>query len=165
MSQALDATLAPAAPRTILGQPLGLATLFLTELWERFTYYGIQSLLILFMVAPRASGGLGLNDKASASVYGLYVGSTYLFGLLGGWIADRLAGAQRTVVAGGLFIALGNALLALGTTPVFFVGLLVIATGVGLLKPNVSALVAALYPEGGARRDAASASKTENPPP
>jgi POT family proton-dependent oligopeptide transporter len=82
------------------------------------------------------------------------VGSTYLLGLLGGWIADRLAGAQRAVIAGGILIALGNSLLALGTTAIFFVGLLVIATGVGLLKPNVSALVASLYPEGGARRDA-----------
>src|SRR5262249_50994232 len=142
------------APRTILGQPLGIATLFATELWERFTYYGIQSLLILFMVAPAAKGGLGLDDKTSASIYGLYVGSTYLFGLFGGWIADRLWGAQRAVVAGGILIALGNTLLALGTTAVFFLGLLVIAMGVGLLKPNVSALVAALYPEGGARRDA-----------
>jgi POT family proton-dependent oligopeptide transporter len=146
---------APAAPaRTLLGQPVGIATLFLTELWERFTYYGIQSLLILFMVAPAASGGLGLDDKSSSSIYGLYVGSTYLLGLLGGWIADRLAGAQRAVIAGGLLIAAGNALLALGTTAIFFVGLLVIAMGVGLLKPNVSALVATLYPEGGARRDA-----------
>jgi proton-dependent oligopeptide transporter, POT family len=140
--------------RTIFGQPIGLATLFLTELWERFTYYGIQSLLILFMVAPAAKGGLGLDDKSSASIYGLYVGSTYLLGLLGGWIADRLAGAQRAVIAGGILIALGNALLALGSTAVFFVGLLIIAMGVGLLKPNVSALVATLYPEGGARRDA-----------
>jgi proton-dependent oligopeptide transporter, POT family len=154
MSQAAAASLAPAATRTILGQPIGIATLFLTELWERFTYYGIQSLLILFMVAPSASGGLGLNDKSSASIYGLYVGSTYLLGLLGGWIADRLAGAQRAVIAGGILIALGNTLLALGTTSIFFVGLLVIAMGVGLLKPNVSALVATLYPEGGARRDA-----------
>ncbi|MGO9802969.1 MAG: peptide MFS transporter [Steroidobacteraceae bacterium] len=154
MSQAADAGLAPVATRTILGQPIGIATLFLTELWERFTYYGIQSLLILFMVAPSASGGLGLDDRSSASIYGLYVGSTYLLGLLGGWIADRLAGAQRAVIAGGILIALGNTLLALGTTSIFFVGLLVIAMGVGLLKPNVSALVATLYPEGGARRDA-----------
>ena len=155
VNQAAAATLAPAAPaRTILGQPVGLASLFLTELWERFTYYGIQSLLILFMVAPAAAGGLGLDDKTSASIYGLYVGSTYLLGLVGGWIADRLAGAQRAVIAGGICITLGNTLLALGTTAVFFVGLLVIALGVGLLKPNVSALVAALYPEGGARRDA-----------
>jgi proton-dependent oligopeptide transporter, POT family len=155
VNQAADATLAPAASaRTLLGQPIGLATLFLTELWERFTYYGIQSLLILFMVAPAASGGLGLGDKSAASIYGLYVGSTYLLGLLGGWIADRLTGAQRAVIAGGILIALGNTLLALGTTSIFFAGLLVIAMGVGLLKPNVSALVATLYPEGGARRDA-----------
>jgi proton-dependent oligopeptide transporter, POT family len=155
MSQSADASLpAPATTRTILGQPIGLATLFLTELWERFTYYGIQSLLILFMVAPAAKGGLALGDKSAASIYGLYVGSTYLLGLLGGWIADRLAGAQRAVVAGGILIATGNGLLALGTPAIFFVGLLVIAIGVGLLKPNVSALVAALYPEGGARRDA-----------
>lgn len=155
MNQSADASLpAAAAKRTILGQPLGIATLFLTELWERFTYYGIQSLLILFMVAPAAKGGLGLADKSAASIYGLYVGSTYLLGLLGGWIADRLAGAQRAVIAGGILIAIGNTLLALGTTSIFFLGLLVIATGVGLLKPNVSALVASLYPEGGARRDA-----------
>jgi proton-dependent oligopeptide transporter, POT family len=155
LSERADATPARAAPaRTLLGQPLGIATLFLTELWERFTYYGIQSLLILFMVAPAASGGLGLDDRSSSAIYGLYVGSTYLLGLLGGWIADRLAGAQRAVIAGGLLIAAGNTLLALGTTAVFFVGLLVIALGVGLLKPNVSALVATLYPEGGARRDA-----------
>ncbi len=155
MNHPADATPVTAAPgRTILGQPIGLATLFLTELWERFTYYGIQSLLILFMVAPAGSGGLGLDDKSSSSIYGLYVGSTYLLGLLGGWIADRLAGAQRAVIAGGILIAAGNTLLALGTTAIFFVGLLVIAMGVGLLKPNVSALVATLYPEGGARRDA-----------
>jgi len=151
---AVAAADAASPKRTILGQPIGIATLFLTELWERFTYYGIQSLLILFMVAPAAKGGLGLDDKASSSIYGLYVGSTYLLGLLGGWIADRLAGAQRAVIAGGTLIAIGNTLLALGTTSIFFLGLLVIATGVGLLKPNVSALVAALYPEGGARRDA-----------
>jgi proton-dependent oligopeptide transporter, POT family len=155
MSQAAGASLVRAtAERTILGQPVGLATLFLTEVWERFTYYGIQSLLILFMVAPAARGGLGLDDKASASIYGLYVGSTYLLSLLGGWIADRVAGAQRAVIAGGILIALGNTLLALGSTSIFFVGLLVVAMGVGLLKPNVSALVATLYPEGGARRDA-----------
>jgi proton-dependent oligopeptide transporter, POT family len=154
MNQAAASTLPAAAARTLLGQPIGLASLFLTELWERFTYYGIQSLLILFMVAPAAKGGLGLDDKSSAAIYGLYVGSTYLLGLLGGWIADRLAGAQRAVIAGGILIALGNTLLALGGTAIFFVGLLVIAMGVGLLKPNVSALVATLYPEGGARRDA-----------
>ena len=140
--------------RTLFGQPRGLATLFLTEMWERFTYYGIQAVLVLFMVAAVSKGGLGLDDKTASSIYGLYVGSTYLFGLFGGWIADRLLGAQRAVVAGAIFIAVGNVLLALGSTAIFFVGLLIVAMGVGLLKPNVSALVATLYPEGGARRDA-----------
>jgi proton-dependent oligopeptide transporter, POT family len=155
MSELAAGTLAPAAAgATILGQPRGLATLFLTEMWERFTYYGIQALLILFMVAGGQVGGLGLDDHTSNSIYGLYLGSTYLLGLLGGWIADRLLGAQRAVVSGGVFIAAGSLLLALGNTAVFFIGLLVVALGVGLLKPNVSALVAALYPEGGSRRDA-----------
>src|SRR5215831_676756 len=147
-------TAAVAPTRTILGQPLGLATLFLTEMWERFTYYGIQAVLVLYMVAAVSKGGLALDDKTSSSIYGLYVGSTYLLGLLGGWIADRLLGAQRAVISGGILIAAGSALLALGNEAVFFMGLVVNAMGVGLLKPNVSAIVASLYPEGGARRDA-----------
>ena len=144
----------PAPGKTLFGQPRGLATLFLTEMWERFTYYGIQSILILFMVAAISKGGFGLDDKTSASIYGLFLGSTYLLGLLGGWIADRLLGAQRAVISGGVLIAAGSILLALGNAGIFFIGLLVNAMGVGLLKPNVSAIVASLYPEGGARRDA-----------
>src|SRR5215468_779283 len=107
MSELAD--LSPAAPtvapKTILGQPFGLATLFLTEMWERFTYYGIQAILILYMVAAAAKGGLGLDDRTSSSIYGLFLGSTYLLGLFGGWIADRLLGAQRAVIAGGMLIA------------------------------------------------------------
>jgi proton-dependent oligopeptide transporter, POT family len=143
-----------AATRTILGQPFGLATLFLTEMWERFAYYGIQAVLILFMVASASKGGLGLDDRTSSSIFGLFLGSTYLLGLPGGWIADRLLGAQRAVISGGILIATGSVLLAIGNEPIFFLGLLVNAMGVGLLKPNVSAIVACLYPEGGARRDA-----------
>jgi len=154
MSPAADAALVPLPARTILGQPFGIVTLFLTEMWERFTYYGMRSILILFMTAALATGGLGIADSAASAVYGLYLGSTYLFGLGGGWIADRLLGAQRAVVAGGILITGGNALLFLGDAGVFFIGLLVIAFGVGLLKPNASALVADLYPEGGSRRDA-----------
>jgi proton-dependent oligopeptide transporter, POT family len=154
MNQATDAVTAAVPARTILGQPFGLATLFLTEMWERFTYYGMRAVLILFMAAAVSRGGLGIPDASASAIYGLYLGSTYLLGLAGGWMADRLLGAQRAVISGGVFITLGNALLALGSTAVFFVGLLVIAMGVGLLKPNVSALVAGLYPEGGPRRDA-----------
>jgi POT family proton-dependent oligopeptide transporter len=155
MNQAADAPLAAAMPgKTIFGQPRGLATLFFTEMWERFTYYGMRAVLILFMVAAVEKGGLGLDDKTASAVYGMYIGGTYLFGLFGGWVADRLLGSQRAVVNGGLLIMAGNLMLAFGNTQIFFLGLLVITIGVGLLKPNASAMVAALYPEGGSRRDA-----------
>ncbi len=136
------------------GHPRGLATLFLTEMWERFTFYGMRALLVLFLVAEGSSGGFGLDDKTAVAIYGLYNAAVYLAGLPGGWIADRLIGAQYAVLAGGIAIAAGNAMLALSTTPRgFYVGLVVIVVGVGLLKPNVSAIVAGLYPEGGARLD------------
>src|SRR4029077_5094484 len=115
---------APAPPRTILGQPFGISTLFLTEMWERFTYYGMRALLILFMAGALSQGGLGIKDSTASAIYGLYLGSPYLLGLAGGWIADRLLGAQRAVISGGLFITVGNTLLALGSTAVFFIGLL-----------------------------------------
>ena len=140
---------------TFFGHPRGLATLFLTEMWERFTYYGMRAVLILFLVASAATGGLGLDDKTAAAIYGLYTASVYLAGLPGGWVADRLIGAQRAVMLGGGLITAGNLLLAISTSPKgFYIGLLVIVLGVGLLKPNVSAIVAGLYPEGGADRRA-----------
>jgi POT family proton-dependent oligopeptide transporter len=139
---------------TFFGHPRGLATLFLTEMWERFTYYGMRALLVLFLVSETSSGGFGLDDKTAAAIYGLYTAAAYLAGLPGGWIADRLIGAQRAVLAGGVAISLGNALLAFSITPRgFYLGLVVIVLGIGLLKPNVSAIVADLYPEGGARLD------------
>ena len=140
--------------RTLFGHPRGLATLFLTEMWERFTHYGMRAILVLFMVTAASEGGLGINDQAASSIYGLFVASCYLLSLFGGWIADRLLGAQRAVICGGAFILFGNAMLASSVSQVFFLGLAVIAFGVGLLKPNVSVLVGQLYPEGGARRDA-----------
>jgi POT family proton-dependent oligopeptide transporter len=141
---------------TFFGHPRGLATLFLTEMWERFTFYGMRAVLILFLVASVATGGLGLDDKTAAAIYGLYTAAVYLAALPGGWVADRLIGAQRAVMLGGAFITAGNLLLAISTSPKgFYIGLLIIVLGVGLLKPNVSAIVAALYPEGGARLDSA----------
>jgi len=155
MSQAVDtAAAAAAANKQYRGQPRGLATLFLTEMWERFSFYGARAILILFMTATAARGGLGLSDKTASSIYGLYLAGSYFSGVLGGWISDRLIGAQRAVFAGGVFIMVGNAMLASGSTRVFFVGLLVTTLGVGMLKPNISAIVAQLYPEGGSRRDA-----------
>jgi POT family proton-dependent oligopeptide transporter len=140
---------------TFFGHPRGLATLFLTEMWERFTFYGMRALLVLFLVSAISVGGFALDDKTAVAIYGLYNAAVYLAALPGGWIADRLIGAQRAVMAGGLAITAGNALLATSTTPAgFYFGLMVIVIGVGLLKPNVSAIVAGLYPEGGARLDA-----------
>jgi POT family proton-dependent oligopeptide transporter len=140
--------------RQLFGHPRGLATLFFTEMWERFTYYGMRAILLLFMVAAIRDGGLGLDDRTANSIYGLYISATYVLSLLGGWIADRLIGQQRAVFAGGVLIVLGNASLAVGEPALFFLGLTVIVLGVGLLKPNVSAIVAQLYPDGGSRRDA-----------
>jgi proton-dependent oligopeptide transporter, POT family len=143
-------------PATFFGHPRGLATLFFTEMWERFTYYGMRTVLVLFLVAAVSSGGFGIDDKTATAIYGLYTACAYLAALPGGWIADRLVGARRAVLLGGIFISAGNGLLAVSTAPRgFYLGLLVIIMGVGLLKPNVSAMVAELYPEGGARLDAA----------
>jgi proton-dependent oligopeptide transporter, POT family len=140
---------------TIFGHPRGLATLFFTEMWERFTYYGMRAVLVLFLVSAVSAGGFGIDDKTAAAIYGMYTAGTYLLALPGGWIADRLIGARLAVLIGGVGIALGNALLATSSSPRgFYLGLVVIVLGVGLLKPNVSAMVADLYPEGGARLDA-----------
>jgi POT family proton-dependent oligopeptide transporter len=140
---------------TFLGHPRGLATLFFTEMWERFTYYGMRAVLVLFLVSAVAQGGFGIDDKTATAIYGLYTAGVYLAALPGGWIADRLIGARRAVLFGGIGIALGNAILAASwSLHAFYLGLFVIVLGVGLLKPNVSAMVADLYPEGGARLDA-----------
>ncbi len=142
------------ADRELFGHPRGLMTLFFTEMWERATYYGMRAILMLFMTAMVATGGLGIDDRTAGNIYGLYIAATYLLSLWGGWVADRLIGQQRAVMAGGVLIMIGNALLVVSNTGFFFVGLTIIVFGTGLLKPNISAIVAQLYPEGGARRDA-----------
>ncbi len=134
--------------------PRGLATLFFTEMWERFSYYGMRALLVLFMVDAVQSGGLGLDDKMATAIYGLYTAGVYLVALPGGWIADRLLGQQKSVWYGGLIIMSGHFVLAVPSTETFFLGLILVVIGTGLLKPNISAIVGQLYPEGGARRDA-----------
>jgi proton-dependent oligopeptide transporter, POT family len=155
MNQAADSAAAtPTEDKQLFGQPRGIFTLALTEMWERFSFYGARAILILFMTAAAVKGGLGIPDKTASSIYGLYLGGSYFTGIAGGWLADRLIGSQRAVIAGGVFIMIGNAMLASGSTQVFFVGLLVTMLGVGFLKPNISAVVGQLYPEGGSRRDA-----------
>jgi POT family proton-dependent oligopeptide transporter len=145
---------APAA--TFFGHPRGLATLFFTEMFERFSYYGLRALLILYLTATIAKGGLGLDEETGGAIYGLYTAAVYLFALPGGWIADRLIGQRQSVFYGGILISIGNFMLAVPLAEVFYAGLLVIALGTGLLKPNVSAVVGDLYKDQpGTRRDAA----------
>jgi POT family proton-dependent oligopeptide transporter len=136
------------------GHPRGLSTLFFTEMWERFSYYGMRAFLILYMVAPAASGGLAFTDARAASIYGTYTGSAWAASILGGLIADRLLGQYRTVLVGGVVIAAGHFTLAFPALPFFYTGLALIAFGTGCLKPNVSTLVGSLYPQGDTRRDA-----------
>jgi POT family proton-dependent oligopeptide transporter len=136
------------------GHPRGLRTLFFTEMWERFSYYGMRALLVLFMVRAAGEGGMGLSDEVATAIYGLYTAGVYLMALPGGWLADRIFGAQKTVWYGGIIIALGHFTLAMPWTQTFYLGLVLVVVGSGILKPNMSALVGELYPEGGARRDA-----------
>lgn len=134
--------------QTFLGHPRGLVTLFMTEFFERFTYYGMRALLVLFLIAAMddSNAGLGMSRETAGSIYGLYTGAVYLFSLPGGWVADRLIGQRQAVFWGGVAIMLGNFTLALpASAPVFYLGLFIIAIGVGLLKPNISAIVGALY--------------------
>lgn len=141
--------------KTFFGHPRGLATLFFTEMWERFSYYGMRALLILFMVDSIANGGLGLDDKTSAAIYGLYTMFVYLLALPGGWLADKFFGLQKAVFYGGIIIAIGHFCMAIPTNETFFLGLFFIIVGTGLLKPNVSSIVGGLYPRNEpAKRDA-----------
>ncbi|MCC7322572.1 MAG: MFS transporter, partial [Gemmatimonadaceae bacterium] len=130
--------------RSFFGHPGGLATLFATEMWERFSYYGIRPLLVLFMTAALTSGGFGFDRAQASAIVGIYAASVYLASLPGGWVADRWLGLQRSIWYGGIFIALGHlsiALSALLEQSAFFLGLVLIVVGTGLLKPNISALV------------------------
>src|SRR2546425_8541335 len=138
----------------LAGHPRGLTTLFFTEMWERFSYYGMRAILILFMVASPAAGGLGLSTERAAAIYGLYTGSVYFTAIPGGWIADRLLGLRRAVLVGGILIALGHYCLAVHAMPTFFAGLTLIVLGTGLLKPNISSIVGQLYRPDDPRRDA-----------
>jgi len=122
-------------------------------MWERLSYYGMRALLVLFMV-DSVRGGMGLSDKTAASIYGLYTSAVYLAALPGGWLADRFLGAQKAVWYGGIIIAAGHFVLAIPRNEAFYLGLILVVIGTGMLKPNVSAMVGELYPEGGARRDA-----------
>jgi POT family proton-dependent oligopeptide transporter len=151
---ASDVAAVSSQDREFFGHPRGLSTLFFTEMWERFSYYGMRAFLILYMVAPQSAGGLGLADADAASIYGTYTGSVWGAAILGGIVADRFLGQYRSVLVGGIIIALGHFTLAFKALPFFYTGLSLIVIGTGLLKPNVSTMVGSLYAPGDSRRDA-----------
>ena len=144
----------PLDARGIGGHPRGLTTLFFTEMWERFSYYGMRALLMLFMVKTAAEGGLGFETKTAAAIYGTYTMSVYLLSILGGFIADNFIGARRAVLVGGIVIAAGHFTMAVDSLVTFYTGLVLIALGTGLLKPNISTMVGSLYRPDDERRDA-----------
>ena len=148
-----DVAAVPAPRSGLLGHPRGLFTLSTTEMWERFSYYGMRALLVLFMVESLEEGGLGYSDQTATAIYGLYTAAVYMLCLPGGWIADRLIGAQRAVWFGGIIIMSGHFVLAIPSVPTFFLGLILVSLGTGLLKPNISAIVGEFYPAGDPRRD------------
>jgi POT family proton-dependent oligopeptide transporter len=135
------------------GHPKGLTTLFFTEFWERFSYYGMRAILVLYMVAPLSEGGLGYDTARATGIYGTYTMAVYLTALPGGWIADRFLGARFAVLVGGIVIALGHFSMLFPSLPFFYGGMVLIAIGTGLLKPNITAMVGALYTEDDPRRD------------
>lgn len=137
----------------LFGHPKGLTTLFFTELWERFSYYGMRAILVLYMVAPPENGGLGFDTVRATSLYGSYTMFVYLTNLPGGLIADNLLGARLAVLLGGIIIACGHFTMIFSSLPTFYAGLTLIAIGTGLLKPNISAMVGSLYGENDPRRE------------
>src|SRR5439155_1039950 len=136
------------------GHPRGLTTLFFTEMWERFSYYGMRAFLILYMTASTTAGGLGFDVAHAGSVYGTYTGSIWAATIGGGLVADRLLGAYRSVLIGGIIIALGHFTLAFKSLPFCYSGLALIVLGTGLLKPNATTMLGSLYDAQDARRDA-----------
>jgi POT family proton-dependent oligopeptide transporter len=144
----------PAVVSGLVPYPRAFTTLFFTELWERFSYYGMRAILALFIVAPIAGGGLGLSSVDAARIYGNYTMAVYMLGIPGGFIADRYLGAHRSVLIGGTLIALGHYTLAIASITAFYAGLTLVAIGTGLFKPNISAMVGRTYEENDPRRDA-----------
>jgi POT family proton-dependent oligopeptide transporter len=145
---------AGALDTAFFGHPRGLSTLFFTEMWERFSYYGMRALLILFMTASASAGGLGFDTASAGAIYGLYTSMVYMTTLPGGWIADRLIGQRRAVLYGGIIIASGHFCMAFSSLSTFYIGLFLIVIGTGLLKGNVSVIVGRLYGKNDIRRDA-----------
>lgn len=141
--------------RGFFGHPKGLFTLFFTEFWERFSYYGMRAILVYYMYYELSQGGLGMEESTALAIMSIYGSLVYMSGIIGGWLADRIFGASRAVFYGGILIMLGHITLAIpGSLSLFFVSMVLIVLGTGLLKPNVSSIVGELYSEHDQRRDA-----------
>jgi len=153
MSAAPD-TYSPTGDKSFFGHPRGLSTLFFTEMWERFSFYGLRALLMLYMTAEVTKGGLGWDNQKAAPIYALYAASVYFLPLIGGWIADRFIGAKRATLIGGIIIMCGHFTLAFSNATTFYLGLTLVAIGTGFLKSNISVMVGDLYSKEDARRDA-----------
>ena len=153
MNMSSDETGAP-IDRGFFGHPWGLSTLFFTEMWERFSFYGMKAILFLYMTAKIENGGLGWTEKDAGPIFGLYAASVYFLPLIGGWIADRYIGAKRATLIGGAIIMLGHFTLAVPSLTTFYLGLILVSIGTGFLKSNISAMVGGLYSKEDVRRDA-----------
>jgi len=145
---------AASADTSFFGHPRGLSTLFFSEMWERFSYYGMRGFLILYMTAAVTAGGMGLDTATAAAVYGTYTSLVYLMSIPGGWLADRVLGQRKAVLYGGILIAAGHFTLAIPLAWSFYAGLVLIVLGTGLLKPNISVIVGQMYGPNDVRRDA-----------
>jgi proton-dependent oligopeptide transporter, POT family len=143
-------------PQTgFVGHPKGLFTLFFTEFWERFSYYGMRAILVFYMYYSVSKGGLGIDKTLALSIMSIYGSLVYMSGVIGGWLADRIFGTSKAVFYGGILIMFGHIALAIpGSVSMFFVSMVLIVLGTGLLKPNVSTVVGELYSEKDQRRDA-----------
>jgi POT family proton-dependent oligopeptide transporter len=135
--------------------PVALYLLFFTEMWERFSYYGMRALLVLYMVTAIDKGGLGWTSEEAGSLYGTYTGLVYVTPLIGGWLADRYLGYRMAVMIGGILMAIGHGVLAIEVMPAFYTGLVCLIVGNGFFKPNISSMVGQLYPDGSPLKDSA----------
>ena len=141
--------------KEIFGHPTGLYVLFFTEMWERFSYYGMRAILVLYLVAATNDGnaGLGWTNVEALALYGWYTMFVYVASIPGGWIADKFLGQKKSVLYGGILLVAGHSILAVEEMWAFYTGLGLIIGGVGLLKPNISTMVGGLYKQGDIRRD------------
>ncbi|RLD85300.1 MAG: MFS transporter, partial [Bacteroidetes bacterium] len=139
----------------LFGHPTGLFVLFFTEMWERFSYYGMRAILTLYLVSKttEANSGLGWSNTEALELYGWYTMFVYLMSIPGGYIADKFIGQKKSVLVGGILLVIGHGILAYTEMWAFYTGLVLIVLGVGMLKPNISTMVGSLYKKGDLRRD------------